>query len=327
MSKFGEALKKIQSNREPAKPEEKKNPLSQASALSDGFTAADEPARDVSFDAGIKRDKIGKPDLNVVMHHFPQSLVSEQYRMLRTGLKTQVIEKGAQVIMISSSLQGEGKSVTSANLSLALAEDKDVRVVVIDADIRRGKLHSYFGLKDNTVGLTDVLANNLDPRKALVKNTRGNLFVLPRGGIVESPSELIASQKFRILIAELRNHFDYVIIDSPPIMSVADPAIIAKESDGVLFVIRVGQTPKTMIAQSSILFKQAGARVLGYVLTDVKFQSADYRYYDNYKHDYHYTDRASGKGSKPAKLKKAKFNLENSEKKFTDWWHEKVLKN
>lgn len=327
MSKFGEALKKIQTSREPVKPADKKSPVSQVNAFNEGIAAAEDAGRDVSFDAGIKREKIGKPDLNVVMHHFPQSLVSEQYRMLRTGLKTQVMDKGAQVIMISSSLQGEGKSVTSANLSLALAEDKDVRVVIIDADIRRGKLHTYFGLKDNAVGLTEVLSENLDPRKALVKNARGNLFVLPRGGIVDSPSELIASQKFRILIAELRNHFDYVIIDSPPIMSVADPAIIAKEADGVLFVIRIGQTPKTMIAQSSILFKQAGAKVLGYVLTDVKFQSSDYRYYDNYKHDYHYTERVPGKGSNPAKFKKAKFSFENSEKKFTDWWHEKVLKN
>ncbi len=320
MSKFSEALGKIQAGRGPEPRREK--------SVKDvpAYRGAEESkSRAPSWDTGIKLLKNANPQPVIVTSRFPNSLITEQYRMLRTSLKAQCVKDGVQVIMVSSSLHSEGKSVTSTNLALSLAEDENVKVALIDADLRKGKIHDYLGFGKEHKGLSHLLEENLNPKEVMLRSVRSNLCVIPRGFIPKNPSSVIGSEKFRILIAELRTMFDYIIIDAPPIMSVADPGIIARDVDGVLFVIQIGRTPKTMIAHSNMLFKQAGARMLGYVLTNVEYQNSEYRYYNNYYESY---EENSPKFKDKAKfhLKRVGMSLESSEGRFNKWWNKAVLK-
>jgi len=321
MSKFSEALNKIQEQREGEGDVEKLKKTASAYA-----NAEEMPGRQPSWDVGIQHVKNNKPDLSIVTYHFPNSLISEQYRMLRTSLKNKIQADGVQVIMVSSSVHSEGKSVTSANLALALAEEEGVRVALIDGDLRRGKMHHYFGLGEGVRGLSNILTEDINPKLAIYRNSKTNFVVIPRGEVPKQPSGLISSQKFRLLIAELRTHYHYIIIDAPPIMSVADPGIMARDTDGVLFIIQVGRTPKSMIAHASQLFKQTGAKVLGYVLTNVEYQSADYKYYRDYYQHYENADKKGIKHHTKLQMKKAGYGIENAESKFNKWWSHKVLK-
>lgn len=320
MSKFSEALGKIQDGRSPEPRREKTVKEAPAYRASE-----DSAVRTPSWDTGIKMLKNTNPQPVIVTTRFPSSLITEQYRMLRTSLKAQCVKDGIQVIMVSSSLNGEGKSVTSTNLAISLAEDDNVKVCLIDADFRKGKIHDYLGFGKEHKGLSHLLEENISPKEVMLRSVRPNLCVIPRGFIPKNPSSIIGSERFRILMAELRTMFDYIIVDAPPIMQVADPGIIARDVDGVLFAIQIGRTPKTMIAHSNMLFKQAGARLLGYVLTNVEYQNSEYRYYNNYYEAY---EENSPKFKDRARfhLKRVGAQLEQGEGRFNRWWNKAVLK-
>jgi capsular exopolysaccharide synthesis family protein len=262
---------------------------------------------------------------HIVTLNFPNSVLAEQYRMLRTSLKAQFIKEGAKVILVSSSIHGEGKTVTSTNLAVSLAEDEDIKIALIDADLRRGKIADYLGFDKKRPGLSHFLTSEMDPKQVMVRNAIPNLLVIPRGEVMKKPSELVSSRKFHYLVKELRTHFDYIIIDAPPIMSVADASILAREADGVLFVIQAGRTPKTVVAHAQLLFKQAGIKLFGYVMTNVEFQSADYRYYNyNYEES---SAQLSFREMALFHLKEVGRNFREFEQKFNEWWQKKVLKN
>ncbi len=321
MSKFSEALGKIQEQGRRPEPRREK-PVKEVPAYRGAEAGA---SRLPAWDTGIKTLKNTKPEATIVTNRFPNSLITEQYRMLRTSLKAQCVKDGVQVIMVSSSLHSEGKSVTATNLAMSLAEDENLKVCLIDADLRKGKIHDYLGFGKDQKGLSHLLEENLSPKEVLVRSLCPNLCVIPRGYIPKNPSSVIGSERFRILLAELRTMFDYIVVDAPPIMSVADPGIIARDVDGVLFIIQIGRTPKTMIAHSNMLFKQAGARMLGYVLTNVEYQNSEYRYYNNYYEAYEentpkFKDRAK------FHLKRVGMSLEQNESRFNRWWHKAVLK-
>jgi capsular exopolysaccharide synthesis family protein len=322
MSKFTKALEKIQETREEPKPELKKESVSK-------YPAMEDMRERVPFLDRITTVRNTIPDNRLIMMRFPDSMIAEQYRMLRTSLKSQLTQQQAKVILICSSIHSEGKTVSASNLAVSLAENGDAKVALVDADLRRGKVAEYFGFGKDRAGLTELLSDeHMSPRQVMLRGALKNLFVIPRGAIAKKPSDLCSSNKFQILIAELRAHFDYVIIDAPPIMSVADAGILAKETDGIVFVIQVGRTPKSVIAHSHSLLKQAGTKMLGYVLTNVEFQSADYRYYSNY----YYGDEPDRPGKNGLRektrvhMKKAGWGLKNVEEKFNDWWDRAVLK-
>ena len=327
MSKFSKALEKLQKEREEKTPvPEKRNPSFEIPPGAEDSSA--------SWDRGIPTARNAKPDTRVVTYHYPTSVLTEQYRMLSHNLKTQLAKEGAKVILVSSSVHGEGKTVTATNLALALTEMGNSRVALIDADLRRGKVGEYLGLAKNLPGLSTYLSNGLSIKQAMIRNSVENLVVIPCGEVTNNPSGLLGSQKFRVLIAELRNHFDYILVDSPPIMAVADPGILGRDTDGLLMVIQSGRTPKSVIAHANILFKQAGIRMLGYVLTNVEFQSADYRYY-YYEYDQDSEQNANKsivdrlldfKSAVVSRFKKLGPILERSEQRFNEWWERKVLK-
>lgn len=319
MSKFSKAIEKIEDLRRLEREDLSAHSENPVPSL---HLPPEEPGEN-GWDKDIKTLRNLKPDNRVVAYHFPDSMISEQYRMLRTNLKNDLLKTNAHVILVSSAIWGEGKTVTSTNLAMILSEEKEVKVALIDADLRRGKIAEYMGLDKKRPGLTKFLSEEIDPRDVLLRNSRSNLAIMPCGESVKNPSTLLNSPKFRLLIAELRTHYDYIIIDSPPIMSVSDAGIMCRYVDGILFIIQIGRTPKSLIAHSNLLFKQAGARMLGYILTNVEYHSADYRYYDKY--DYYGPgdddlEKIAKRKQKRIQYEKTSLRLQNAEERFTNWW-------
>ena len=226
---------------------------------------------------------------SIVAYHQPFSPISEQYRILRTNIARQTnnTTRTARVFVLSSSFRREGKTVTAANLAVTFARDFEKTVLLVDCDLRSGKIRQLLALEAEGYGLSDILSNGLTAESALYKTGIDRLMIMPRGKIVRNPAELLGSKRMKRLWGELRPKFDYIILDTPPIIPVTDAGVLAPYSDGVIFVVQAQKTHRHDLAHAEVLFKQAGAKILGFVLSKTG------RYIPPYVHrylqrDYHY---------------------------------------
>ncbi len=206
---------------------------------------------------------------SVVAYHQPFSLISEQYRMLRTNISRLVngTTRTPNVFVLSSAFRREGKSITAVNLAITFAQDFEKNVLLVDCDLRGGKIRQLLALGQESYGLSDVLSNGLPTESAIYKTRIDRLAIIPRGKIVHNPSELLGSKRMKRLLQELKPKFDYIILDSSPIIPVTDAALLASHTDGVIFVVQAQKTHRHNVAHAEVLFKQAGAKILGFVLT------------------------------------------------------------
>jgi receptor protein-tyrosine kinase/non-specific protein-tyrosine kinase len=207
----------------------------------------------------------------------PTSTISEEYRKLRTRVFEATEKNFHNTILVTSSCKGEGKSITSANLASAIASKLDNTVLLVDCDLRKPSLHTYFGIKPE-VGLSEYLLGEIDLSEALINTGIGNMVFLPAGNPPENPAELLTSKKMQNLIEELKNRYSnrYIIIDSSPLLSTAEPAALASEADGVLLVVRERFAPRKEVEHAlSILH---GANILGIVLNCDDAQPRRYYY-------------------------------------------------
>lgn len=195
------------------------------------------------------------------------SVIAEAFRKLRTNLQFLAVDNPPRIIVITSSVPHEGKSTTAINLALALAEAEH-RVVVVDGDLRRPTLHKYLDLV-GAVGFSTVLSGRADLEEALQQTKFPGLTALTSGAIPPNPSELLGSQAARKLLNELRAQFDYVIVDSTPLLAVTDAAILATGADGVLIMARFGQTTRDQLTHAVGSLTSVGASLLGAVFTMV----------------------------------------------------------
>ncbi len=193
------------------------------------------------------------------------SAIAEAFRKLRTNLQFLAVDNPPRVIVITSSTPSEGKSTTSINLALALAESEH-NVVLVDGDLRRPSLHKYLDLI-GTVGFSTVLSGGASLGEALQKTRYPGLTVLTAGTSPPNPSELLGSLASKRLLGELRQAFDYVIVDSSPLLAVTDAALLSAGADGVLLVARFGQTKREQLAHAVGNLKDVGASLLGAVFT------------------------------------------------------------
>jgi len=210
------------------------------------------------------------------------SVIAEAFRKLRTNLQFLAVDNPPRVIVVTSSLPSEGKSTTAINIALALAESEH-NVVLVDGDMRRPTLHRYLDLV-GPVGFSTVLSGAALLDEALQRTRFSGLTVLTSGAIPPNPSELLGSQSARKLLAELRAKFDYVIVDSTPLLAVTDAAILAAGADGVLIMARFGQTKREQLAHAVGTLESVGAPLLGAVFTMVPTRgtssySYNYSYY------------------------------------------------
>ena len=219
-----------------------------------------------------------KIDPRVVTFHEPNCPIAEQYRILRTNIQSLGVRKNLKSFVISSAIQGEGKTITSANLAFVLAEDLNAKsVLLVDADMRKGRVSRLLGLGPR-LGLAELLSNGTPLNDTLVDIGVKNLTVLPAGKIPKNPAELLGSVKMKQILAELRGKFDYVLFDAPPVMSVTDPGVLGAQNDGIFLVVQAGRTQRTSVQHAEHLLSQAHARILGYILTNVEYHLPEYLY-------------------------------------------------
>ena len=215
----------------------------------------------------------------------PQSQMAESYRALRTSLLLSSLGAPPKVIMITSALPQEGKTTTSINTAVVLAQ-KGVRVLLIDGDLRRPSIHKTLGMGPHS-GLSNVLTGSTTLDEAIVRTTvLPNLFVLPAGTPPPNPAELLASSNMRDVLLQLREQYDHIVIDTPPSLSVTDAVVLSPRADAVILVIRSGQTSKQALRRSRDILFQVNAKLVGVLLNAVDLTSPDYYYYYEYQGKY-----------------------------------------
>jgi len=224
----------------------------------------------------------------------PQSQMAESYRALRTSLLLSNLGAPPKVIMVTSALPQEGKTTTSINCAVVLAQ-KGIRVLLIDADLRRPSIHKTLGMGPRS-GLSNVLTGSATLQQAITRSpTLPNLDVLPAGTPPPNPAELLASSNMRDVLQELRGQYDHIVVDTPPTLSVTDAVVLSPRADAIVLVIRSGQTTKQALRRSRDILMQVNAKVSGVLLNAVDLSSPDYYYYYEYQGKYarYYRDDGS----------------------------------
>ncbi|HEX7901352.1 MAG TPA: polysaccharide biosynthesis tyrosine autokinase, partial [Planctomycetota bacterium] len=223
--------------------------------------------------------KAPDPNDRMVLHAAPDSRLVEPYNTAAALLEGRAGEAGAKLIGITSARPGEGKSTTAANLAISLARGL-ARVLIVDADLRRPSMHKLMGLGDDVQGLSSYLsgaANQLD--SVLAATEMENLTVLPAGSPLQNPIPFLRSERLRVVIPELRERFDFVIVDLPPVRSAADALVLAPTLDGLVLVLGAGETGKDDAAAAKRLIRDARGKLLGCVLTKAEVYSRGYYAY------------------------------------------------
>ena len=231
----------------------------------------------------------------VVISHHPRSIIAESYRMIRTKMLLSSADDRLQVVLFTSAVPREGKTVTAVNEALALVQT-GARVLIIDADIRQPRVHRVLptpnghGLSTYLVGqstLTDVIREvplNGVPRSIAdgTDVSHGRLFIMPAGPQPPNPAELLGSRRMKETLQQLRQDFDYIVIDTPPVLPATDAVVLAPLCDGVVYVVRGQHTPLAQVRQAQAELESSNARILGVVLNDVDVGSGDY--YGDYRY-------------------------------------------
>jgi len=209
----------------------------------------------------------------------PQSIFAENYSALRTALLYSSPEKAPGKILITSAGPGEGKTTTSVNLALALAQGEK-RVVLIDADLRRPNLHKIFKMKNET-GLSSFLAG-APGSDILKKGPLPNLAVVTSGPIPPNPALLLSSGRMKLLLDRLSSEFDIIICDSSPVLSVADARMLCRIFDGTVLVTRAHKTTYEMAARALKALSDVNVQVFGLVINGFDLKKEGYSHYDYY---------------------------------------------
>lgn len=225
---------------------------------------------------------MSKPNPNmkkrhIIVHNNPKSPVSEAYRSLRTNIQFSSIDTNVQSIMVTSASPGEGKSTTACNLAATYAQSEQ-KVLLIDADLRKPTAHHTF-LCSNRYGLTNVLTNQVQVQEVIVDTFVPNLFLLPSGIIPPNPAELLASNRMKALLEQLKSVYDIIILDTPPTLAVTDSQIIASICDGIVLVVDSGKVKIVQAQKAKEKLTHVNARILGVVMNNVKRGNQDDYYY------------------------------------------------
>lgn len=216
-------------------------------------------------------------DLALVTFEKPQSALSETYRVLRTNLGFAGVDSPFKTVLFTSSLAMEGKSTTVSNLAVVTAQ-AGYSVILVDCDLRRPLQHKIFQIP-NDMGFTNCIINEIEPKRAACSLSIHNLHVLTSGPIPPNPAEVLNSRRTRNLWTSLRTAYDYIFIDSPPLLAVTDATIVAAQVDATVLVVRSGKIRNEIAIQARDRLLQANARIIGVVLNQAKSDSQNNYYY------------------------------------------------
>lgn len=224
---------------------------------------------------------------NIISNINPKSPSAEAYRILRTNIQFTNIDKTIRSIVITSPGPGEGKTTIIVNLAAAMAQNNK-KILLIDGDLRKPCVHTFFGL-DNVKGITNILSEDIEHTKIIQYTYIENLHILASGPIPPNPSELLGSQKIKFLLNEIKNEYDMVLFDSPPVCLVTDAAVLSTIVDGVILVCASGQTTIKNAKSAKVLLNNVNANILGVVLNKMAIKVRRYNktvdYYSYYEGD------------------------------------------
>lgn len=205
----------------------------------------------------------------------PTSVIAESFRTLKTNIQYSSLDKKYKVIVVTSANPSEGKTFVSSNLALTLSEGNK-KVVLIDCDFRKPNIHRRFKIS-NSMGLSEILVGEYIEALS-IKKYNDNLDIITSGYMTPNPSEALVSEKMSNFLEELRNKYDYIILDTPPILFVSDSQGLAAKADGTILVARSEKTKKNEIKEAYIRLKNINATVIGTVLNGVKLENKKYSY-------------------------------------------------
>ncbi len=224
--------------------------------------------------------------LQLIWEEGTHSMAAESYRTLRTNISLSQVDNPLRTLLVTSCIPREGKSTTVANLGVtfALAQQK---VLIIDADLRRPILHRLFGIP-NSQGLTHTLSDTVSYDQVFTPTKIANLWVVTCGIIPPNPSELLGSHKMKNFLEKAKEQFDMILLDSPPISSLADASVLGSIVDGVLFIVKANTANRDLIEKAKEQLENIGANIIGVVLNDVDIKKEGYyKYYYYYNYEYY----------------------------------------
>lgn len=235
---------------------------------------------------------------DLIVQKRPRSTSAEAFRSIRTNLLLSSANHKPGVILITSPGPFEGKSLSAINLSLILAQTGD-RVLLVDADMRKPRVFKVFGLDDSR-GLSTLLTGHSEIKDVIFESGIPNLYLLPAGPRPPNPAELLGSEKMAQVLKELTREFEHIVLDSPPLIAVTDSAVLSTIVDGVVMVLKAGQTTKDLAKRAHKNLKDLKAKIIGAILNDVDFERERYYYYYPYYYKYykHYSgEKEEGVGA------------------------------
>ncbi|HHL39862.1 MAG TPA: polysaccharide biosynthesis tyrosine autokinase [Deltaproteobacteria bacterium] len=232
----------------------------------------------------------------LITHLEPKSPIAEAYRSFRTNIQFTDIDERTKILLFTSSVKGEGKTTTSANLAITMAQLGN-RTLLVDADMRNPMVHAVFGL-EREPGLSNIIGGFGDLKSVVKPSGIRNLDIITSGPIPPNPSELLNSKRLDMMIERLRDRYDFIIFDTPPIIAVTDAAVLCSKVHGAFLVIRGGQTSRRLCERAKGLLEKVNANLLGAVINNVRMSS---RYGYEYYYQYYYGEQ---KGSRKKRRRK-----------------------
>lgn len=241
-------------------------------------------------------------DFDILAITSPGSIAAEAYRRLRTNILFSNADKETKIIAVTSAEPGEGKTTTAVNLAVVTAQ-AGYRTILLDCDLRKPSVHKFFKIS-NRYGISDLLIDSVNLKETAYSTEIGGLYFIPSGTKPPNPSELLASNKMKELIQRLKEQYDYIIIDTSPILLVTDAQLLSRYADGTLLVVSSRETDRVNAKRATELLKKVNAKILGVVINKVdsqnKFSTGYYKSYGSYLRD------NSGKRKKEERLKNSK---------------------
>ncbi|MGK0553074.1 CpsD/CapB family tyrosine-protein kinase [Macrococcus capreoli] len=217
----------------------------------------------------------------LVTHDFPKSIVSEQFRMIRSNIMFSELDNAIETIVVTSAAPSAGKSTTAANIAITYAQ-AGMKVLLIDGDLRKPTVQYTFETK-NMFGLSNLITHQITIQQAIQATHVDNLSIITSGPIPPNPSELLASTSFHTLLNDLKATFDIIIIDTPPVLAVTDAVILSNIVDGTIIVTNVETNNKHHLIKAKETLQKSECNILGVVLNNVeKTSKEDYYYYEYY---------------------------------------------
>lgn len=202
----------------------------------------------------------------LVVHVQPHSPIAEQYRRMRNSLQSLNPDGAARTILMTSSLEGEGKTVSALNLGMALAELPNLRILVVDGDFYRPCVERYLGLPARQ-GLGELLGGTITMDQAIRQTSADSFDILGPGAPPANPAEILNVDRIRAVLNAFKRRYDYILVDVPPVLTMNHPSVLGAIADGILLVVRLGKTPKPLVEEAFAMLENLGGNVLGTCVT------------------------------------------------------------